>query len=540
MKRGLGTISVFVSVLISFIICMSGEAFATSLTPLATLKVSNNTPARGSQVTVDFVMPPTASQSGTVYLFMGDRPNKDNDLQNPVLIDSGNMVNGKITFGPYDVSDNVDDIGKFYYGQAYSGTTLSSIQPVVILPDTTRDRDIFADDTGYTILSTNTRKNTSSPITDAYKAVTKNATRQQFIVVQDSQAMPSFNLDYKGGCHGSKPVWIIAEHVVNPAEGVTPNVVLKKGEITVQTNNCNTRIVGIKSIGDKYNRSAVIYTTAGGTDGVHFYNFEIDGRYDHVAQAGDSLKWGFQTYELKNAVFMNNYIHDIREEHSFYIHNPLGVAGLSHLGQGLSFEITNSVIEEVGRTIVQVTSRSGDAHGTIGSGFAVIRNLVATDCCLGDYWGGGSAFTFAGRAKDLDVVMDNVVYRAGFNAGMPKSGTGVFVAHAQKDSGADGYGNGNIRIENSDFEIANGHGDRAMFTIEWGYLEDSVMSFKLKNTRIDPGSKDTFSISMRDLKGRIKPNARLTDENIGCAEKPCYLGKNKHLTWKSYYDAIKK
>jgi hypothetical protein len=215
---------------------------------------------------------------------------------------------------------------------------------------------------------------------------------------------------------------------------------------------------------------------------IHFIDCSMDGGYDRYSKSGRQTKWGVLGWTLSDFVWRGGKICRIKEEHAFYLHNSSG-----------DITIEDVQIYHVGRTAFQLTARSVDSgyRPNPGSGKITLRNIDAWDCCLGDYYGGGSAFTFAGRHRD-SVLLENVTYRSGFdqalnNAAGKVVGTGAFVSY--HGGGSQNMNTTSITLVNCVLEIAPGGGDRDHIQV------GAVDTFTMQNCVIDSGSKDAFLIT---------------------------------------------
>ena len=145
-------------------------------------------------------------------------------------------------------------------------------------------------------------------------------------------------------------------------------------------------------------------------------------------------------------LFRGGYIHDICQEHAFYIQNQTG-----------DLTIENVLADRIGRTFLQTTSRFNE--GPPGRGQITVRNVWIRDaalegnCQTAPVYRGGSALTFTGRHLGPSLV-DNAIVQFGFNQGLNQAagfviGTAGFVTWLGNGSG--NIPNGPIRLQNSKF-----------------------------------------------------------------------------------------
>jgi hypothetical protein len=235
-------------------------------------------------------------------------------------------------------------------------------------------------------------------------------------------------------------------------DAITVSQQIRNGFITFQ--NLDIRPGG---------RAGVLFSQ--GNDWVHegyrFLDVSILGEWDHLTDTGPrNSKWGVYGRGLKDFEFRGvkgrPRISDLRREHAFYLQNLRG-----------NVLIENIDVARVGRTFLQLTAR--EREGPPGVGTLTIRNCSAEDCCIaaGDSNKGGSAFTFAGRHTGT-ILLQNNRYRAGFVPALRKLtrpeapyGTGALVAW----DGNDDVTTARLVLENNDFEMAAGCGDRSLVMI---------------------------------------------------------------------------
>ena len=105
--------------------------------------------------------------------------------------------------------------------------------------------------------------------------------------------------------------------------------------------------------------------TSDAARGFWFVDIEVDGRYDYykcpnknppgnVMEDGTlcaKSKWGIFGYAWADVRVIDSRIHDIQNEHSFYLHNKKGLV-----------LIQNVTMERVGRTCVQSVNRNLESN----------------------------------------------------------------------------------------------------------------------------------------------------------------------------------
>jgi hypothetical protein len=209
-------------------------------------------------------------------------------------------------------------------------------------------------------------------------------------------------------------------------------------------------------------------------------------------------------------------VFDIGIEHAFYLSNFLGDATIS-----------NCLIQHVGRTAVQITARSHEGTKKEGIGTITLTNITAIDCNLGDFFGGGSCFTFAGRHTG-NIILDNCIYRAGFDSALNAIakkviGTGAFVSHQGDSTG--NIPNGPISVINCDFQIAPGGGDRDFFQVN----QNSCVSLIVSGSIITSGARAALNITLPKDQQNWGSSNNVTGE--------CYLNGVKYNTYDEFLKA---
>lgn len=143
-----------------------------------------------------------------------------------------------------------------------------------------------------------------------------------------------------------------------------------------------------------------------------FENCEIDGLWDHKTGVGNLSMWGMLTWALSDFVWTGGSVHDIQEQHGFYLHNNLG-----------NVTIEDVDIYETGRTAIQITARKYEGGPLLppNPGNIVIRNCVIADTGLftagltadgqpyDDNYHNGQSITIVGRQNGLTEVYGNYV-----------------------------------------------------------------------------------------------------------------------------------
>lgn len=147
--------------------------------------------------------------------------------------------------------------------------------------------------------------------------------------------------------------------------------------------------------------SSADLVNGGGYKGWSFEGCEIDGGYDWYTGTGRNSKWGILTWAVSDFRFNNGYIHDIKREHAFYLHNNLGDVMMNH-----------NIVERCGRTFCQITARKeefgvGPLPENPGD-ISVCGNLIS-DVTLGDGCEGGTAITLTGRNRGLMMIRRNTI-----------------------------------------------------------------------------------------------------------------------------------
>lgn len=147
--------------------------------------------------------------------------------------------------------------------------------------------------------------------------------------------------------------------------------------------------------------SSADLVNGGSYTGWLFDGCEIDGGYDWYTGTGRNSKWGILTWAVSDFSFRNGWVHDIKREHAFYMHNNLGDVWLE-----------KNTVERCGRTFCQITARKfefgvgplpenpGDIH---------VRDNWITDVTLGDGCEGGQAITLTGRNRGVTWVVRNTI-----------------------------------------------------------------------------------------------------------------------------------
>lgn len=237
--------------------------------------------------------------------------------------------------------------------------------------------------------------------------------------------------------------------------------------------------------------------------GYAFEDCHVLGSFDHARGVGEKSKWGVWGHSLSRFRFVGTSaparIEDIRAEHAFYLQNPKG-----------DVLIENVHAARIGRTFVQLTSRSED--GAPGRGTFIVRGCTVEDVCIaaGDGYKGGSAFSFAGRHQGTIVVERNR-YRMGFTPAIARltlegvpHGTGALVAF----QGENGFPSARLVLRENDFESAQGCGDRPLVSVG-GCTEVFLQG---KNRFAAGGSEPALALDPVDEAGRLlsPPNGRVT------------------------------
>ena len=177
---------------------------------------------------------------------------------------------------------------------------------------------------------------------------------------------------------------------------------------------------------------------------------------------------------------INSRIHDIQNEHSFYLHNKKGLV-----------LIQNVTMERVGRTCIQSVNRNVESSmpppgAGAGSGELVTTNspgigsLIIDDCqcvdqgigCEDDHHG-GSGYTINGRHWGA-VRIRGCRYRAGFDAALKAAiwnkthdrSSPPFNGALVIDRGQACERSNYIAIADNDFAVAPGCGDRELVLLQ--------------------------------------------------------------------------
>ena len=147
--------------------------------------------------------------------------------------------------------------------------------------------------------------------------------------------------------------------------------------------------------------SSADLVNGGSYTGWSFEDCEIDGGYDWYTGTGRNSKWGILTWAVSDFSFRNGYVHDIRREHAFYMHNNLGDVWLE-----------GNVVERCGRTFCQFTARKfefGVGPLPENPGNIFVRDNAISDVTLGDGCEGGQAVTLTGRNRGVMVLSRNTI-----------------------------------------------------------------------------------------------------------------------------------
>jgi hypothetical protein len=341
----------------------------------------------------------------------------------------------------------------------------------------------------------------SNPITAAYnKAVIGAKNGGALIVLKDGLYK---EMVLKATCHD--PSLKLENMIFIKAENPYKAVIDRKsygGSFSVTIEKiCNTTIIGLKVYASQYWGIRLGMKNGAIIKNISFLKTEIDGGFDHYAQTGYNSRWGVAGYNMDNILFRDFYIHDLWQEHAFYLHNISG-----------DVTIENGTAERTGRTAYQQVART--IEGTAQTGLTSLRNFLSIDAGIGisDAYKGGSAFTFAGGYEDGEgnnILLDNLSYRAGFddelnatinaatNGKMKKAGTGALSVWEEKNGNGTTkvYGpNAPILLQNSTFIYADGAGDRQNLNVS------GARSFTIKNISANNAlPSSTMSYPVLDL-----------------------------------------
>lgn len=263
----------------------------------------------------------------------------------------------------------------------------------------------------------------------------------------------SANADTRGGRRG-EPIVIEGGsqvRIVGKFDTIAINYNVPVGYITFRN---LTILPGTRAGVIFYKHAGAVYR------GFSFEDCHILGQFNHLTGQGTSSKWGVKANNLADFRFVGKFaparIENIAVEHAFYLQN--------HRGPILIEEVH---AKNLGRTFVQFTARA--AEGPPGKGNITIRRCQVEDACIGrgDAFKGGSAFTFSGRL-DCRILLEKNTYRAGFASGIQRLtrkgqpyGTGALAAWTEGTQER----NGELVLQDNQFSMAEGCGDRALVSI---------------------------------------------------------------------------
>lgn len=413
-----------------------------------------------------------------VIIYGGSRPGPDGKLKNAFAAarghadDSGTFTLSREIHAGMKNNDYYVQALSFGPGQGESG--ISEIRGVTVRPANSTAKYIC-----YPDHYENTETGESVTTERTIQGAIQDASPGDLILVKDGN-FKKMTLD-KEWTQYQDPIWVVAENfdkvfIERHDVGGSATVTIKRlGYVSFY----GLFIQASDLYGVSFNTKQV-----NGYPNIHFYDCAIDGEWDHVKKEGFDAKWGVLGYDQKDFVWRGGYIQNIKREHAFYWHNSQGG------DNGYAVTIEDCRLRHVGRTATQFVARSGDSNGYEGSGQITIRNVEAEDCNLGDFYGGGSTFTFAGRHRG-PVLLQNVSSKAGFNADLNATagktvGTGAFVCY--HGGGSDDVNTESIFVKDCDLQMAPEAGDRPHMQIA------AVDLFEMETSTITSGDKEAMAI----------------------------------------------
>jgi len=237
---------------------------------------------------------------------------------------------------------------------------------------------------------------------------------------------------------------------------------------------CSSAAIKIGACNDLLASPIVTYT------GWRFYDCEIDGLFDHKTELSSDpnlggTKWGLCSWGLADFQWIGGSVHDIENEHAFYIRSSQGDVTISGVD-----------IWEVGRKGIKVVARATESDPTcVGTlpenpGNITLTDNTITDIGLkpGDYHA-GTSITVTGGQRGITTVTGNHIefgldtktpglkaaILAKANDGKPfGSGSIVFWTTLDKDADPPGSMNlrtcADVRVSNNTVLYGSNSGDR--------------------------------------------------------------------------------
>lgn len=424
------------------------------------LKISNRIPSDGDVVT--FTADAFYQQAGIpVSIWVGGKPDSNGIVPNQQLFGNGYTDSKGIVSFSTPIKGAIDTQLYFIaYANINGVYRESNLQGMTIIPDET-DADWIVTPTTYCQVQLDGSCppiSNKDPIEKVYNTLAKSGD----VILAEDGSYPAMELRRSSGCHSptGPRIWIMARNPGVPV--ILRKPVVSSDTIAFGDQACYTTLIGFVVMGS--DRSAIHFFTSGNEpyDSVHLLEMQVEGGWDWYTGTGAKTKWGIQSYLLIDFLMRGGRIDNIYEEHSAYVHNAIG---------DIIFEDLSS--SNIGFTFIQVTSRGSDCPQYSnpcppGQGNIQLRNLVVKDTGLSAFCDGSFTFKFSGR-NSFNILLDHVRSEAGCDPALVAAtgcvGTSPIVSHS--GGGAQGLGNGPIKIKRSRLEIAPDGGTKPLQEIDY-------------------------------------------------------------------------
>ncbi len=429
---------------------------------LMSLTVDDHAAYAGQMMT--FTLDTKTNQAGLAVEVYQDPSAPDTvtgELPNSVLYKSGVTD----SFGLYTFTITVPSgqLGKEYYyeARAYQGANIlrSNFQGTMYVPDPVTDATIKVDTGGYT------KNGKFTPASSPINAAIAVSVPGDVISIAPGLYPHIGDIKDKASQKVAPQRWVMAEQGYGSVE-IKRNP--SGGGDTIYFSQASY-LTFVDLLIRPSDRAGIIFAENNGsfTD-INFLDVSVIGTWNPSnpsdLSGGKHVKWGVLSWRIGNVLWRGGSIENIPEEHAWYNHQ-----------QENKIRVENLLMAYLGRTCKQYVNRAGESTGLPGNGDISILNVTCIEPGLGDYCGGGSAFTNAGR-QNGNMLLSNVYYEAGSDPTTGCSGTGGLVVY--HGSGSQNMNIGTLAIYNSTFTLPPGKGDR--FNMQIG-ASDQVI---IQNTKI--------------------------------------------------------